>query len=173
MLEDFRLKVFVTVAREKSFTRAAEALGISQSAVSQSVAAAEKVTGCRLFERLRGETVLTPAGTVFMSYAVELLQSYSDMEMMFVPVDETTVRVAADPQILEYMTGILLKDFLAVHPQVRMETVPSSEEADIRVELTPFKDNKGIITPVYYPSESFAATNLWRALSCFLNSHNS
>ena len=53
MLEDFRLKVFVAVAREKSFTKAAEALGITQSAVSQSIAAAEKTAGCRLFERLQ------------------------------------------------------------------------------------------------------------------------
>ena len=168
MLEDFRLKVFVTVAREKSFTKAAEALGVTQSAVSQSVAAAEKEAGCRLFERLRGESVLTPAGKVFLSYAEKLLESFSDMEMMFIPVDETTVRVAADPQLLGYMTGVMLKDFLAVHPQVKLEPAASSEEADIRVELIPINNKRGIITPGYYPSESFAVTNLWRALSYFL-----
>ncbi len=168
MLEDFRLKVFVAVAREKSFTKAAEALGITQSAVSQSIAAAEKTAGCRLFERLRGETVLTPAGNVFLSYAEKLLESFSDMEMMFVPVDETTVKVAADCQLLEYMTGSMLKDFLAVHPQVKLEPAASFEEADIRVELIPINNKRGIITPGYYPSESFAATNLWRALSYFL-----
>jgi DNA-binding transcriptional LysR family regulator len=168
MLEDFRLKVFVTVAREKSFTKAAEALGVTQSAVSQSVAAAEKEAGCRLFQRLRGESVLTPAGNVFLSYAEKLLESFSDMEMMFIPVDKTTVRVAADPQLLGYMTGVMLKDFLAVHPQVKLEPAASSEEADIRVELIPINNKRGIITPGYYPSESFAATNLWRALSYFL-----
>ena len=90
------------------------------------------------------------------------------MEMMFVPVDETIVRVAADPQLLGYMTGVMLKDFLAVHPQVKLESAASSEEADIRVELIPINNKRGIITPGYYPSESFAATNLWRALSYFL-----
>ena len=168
MLEDFRLKVFVTVAREKSFTKAAEALGVTQSAVSQSVAAAEKAAGCRLFERQRGETVLTPAGCVFKSFAERLLEDISGMEMMFVPVEMTTVRVAAASQLFEYLTDNLLKDFLAVHPQVRMENVSLDETADIRVELIPINNKRGIITLGYYPSESFAATDLWRALSYIL-----
>lgn len=168
MLENFRLKVFIAVAREKSFTKAAEALDVTQSAVSQSVAAAEKAAGCRLFERLRGETILTPAGHIFKSYAERLLQDFSDMEMMFIPADETTVMVAADRQVFEYVTCNLLRDFLAVHPQIHMELVSLDETADIRVELIPINNKRGIITPGYYPSESFAATNLWRALSYFL-----
>ena len=59
MLEDFRLNVFMEVARHKSFTRAAAALGISQPAVSQNIAEIEKGLGVKCFERLHGETVLT------------------------------------------------------------------------------------------------------------------
>ena len=50
MFEDFRLNVFVAVAREGSFTKAAAALGVSQPAVSQNVADLEKSLGVKLFE---------------------------------------------------------------------------------------------------------------------------
>ena len=42
MLEDFRLKVFLTVESEGSFTKAARNLGISQPAVSQNIAELER-----------------------------------------------------------------------------------------------------------------------------------
>ena len=55
MFEDFRLKVFVAVAEEGSFTKAAARLGVTQPAISQNVADLEKMTGVKLFSRLRGE----------------------------------------------------------------------------------------------------------------------
>ena len=47
MLEDFRLKVFATVAAEGSFTKAAAVLGVSQPAVSQNIAELEKLSGVK------------------------------------------------------------------------------------------------------------------------------
>ena len=58
MLEDFRLKVFMTVAQAGSFTKAASVLGISQPAVSQNVAELERLSGRKLFERLRQVSTL-------------------------------------------------------------------------------------------------------------------
>ncbi len=62
MIEDSRLKVFLAVAREGSFTIAARKLGISQPAVSQNIAELEKSLGVELFERSRGSVRLTSAG---------------------------------------------------------------------------------------------------------------
>ena len=62
MLDDFRLRVFMMVAAEGSFTRAAQHLGVSQPAVSQNIAELEKQVGAVLFERKRGEVTLTPEG---------------------------------------------------------------------------------------------------------------
>ena len=73
MFEDFRLKVFMTVAREKSFTKAASELGVSQPAVSQNVSELEKSAGVKLFDRLRGEVVLTPQGRIFMEYVQRII----------------------------------------------------------------------------------------------------
>ena len=57
-----QLKVFVTVARAKSFSRAGEIIGLSQSAVSHSVKELEHQTGVRLIDRTTREVVLTEAG---------------------------------------------------------------------------------------------------------------
>ncbi|ADO47611.1 LysR family transcriptional regulator [[Enterobacter] lignolyticus] len=57
-----QLKVFITVARAKSFSRAGEIIGLSQSAVSHSVKELEYQTGVKLLDRTTREVVLTPAG---------------------------------------------------------------------------------------------------------------
>ncbi len=83
MFGDFRLQVFMTLSRTGNFTRAADELGISQPAVSQNIAGLEKDLGVRLFERNRGEAVLTPAGRVFMEYAGHILYWYGSAGSMF------------------------------------------------------------------------------------------
>lgn len=57
-----QLKVFITVAQVKSFSRAGERIGLSQSAVSHSVKELEHHTGVRLLDRTTREVVLTEAG---------------------------------------------------------------------------------------------------------------
>ena len=59
-----RLRAFAAVAREGSFSRAAEQLYVSQPAVSKHVAALEKELGTRLITRDRRGACLTPAGQV-------------------------------------------------------------------------------------------------------------
>ena len=82
MFDNFRLKVFMALAREGSFTRAAGELKISQPAVSQNISELEKTVGAKLFERHRGEIVLTPVGQVLHVQArkiLELQKSVSDL----------------------------------------------------------------------------------------------
>ncbi|HHQ4085470.1 TPA: LysR family transcriptional regulator, partial [Citrobacter freundii] len=57
-----QLRIFVTVAQAKSFSRAGEIIGLSQSAVSHSVKELEGQTGVRLLDRTTREVVLTEAG---------------------------------------------------------------------------------------------------------------
>lgn len=73
----------MALSRTGNFTRAADELGISQPAVSQNIAGLEKDLGVRLFERNRGEAVLTPAGRVFMEYAGHILYWYGSAGSMF------------------------------------------------------------------------------------------
>lgn len=68
-MENFRLKVFRTVAEQASFRKASERLNLSQPAVSQQVHALEEELGVTLFDRTGNRVRLTPAGTVLLKYA--------------------------------------------------------------------------------------------------------
>jgi DNA-binding transcriptional LysR family regulator len=75
-----KLQIFCEVARQRSFTRAAEALYLTQPTVSQQVQALERQIGVRLFERLAKEVYLTEAGKVLYSKAVNLLSQAQETE---------------------------------------------------------------------------------------------
>ena len=68
-LDPRRLLTFREVARRRSFSRAAEELSLTQSAVSQQVAALERQVGLTLMQRGRGGVQLTPAGERLLEHA--------------------------------------------------------------------------------------------------------
>ena len=118
MLDDFRLRVFMMVAAEGSFTRAAQHLGISQPAVSQNIAELEKQVGAVLVERGRGEVALTPEGYVFKDYAEKILHWYDATDALFGSAGKLTVnrpvRIAATAYAATYLLPQLLRDLVAV-----------------------------------------------------------
>lgn len=85
MLEDFRLKVFLTVAESGSFTAAANKLGISQPAVSQNVAELEKELDSQLFDRSPARVTLTEKGVLFRGYAEQIMHWYGVASDAFRP----------------------------------------------------------------------------------------
>ena len=136
MLEDFRLQVFMTVAHERSFTKAAAALGVSQPAVSQNVAELEKLVGAKLFERLKGETILTGEGEVFKQYAEKMLASCAGLDDMFAKTAPTVVRISASEELYNYMVSPALESFRKIHPEVVFERT-MFENADLVISLKP------------------------------------
>ena len=75
MLEDSKIRTFLSVVSQGSFTAAARQLGVSQPAVSAQVASLEQALGFSLFERGR-ELVLTPQGETFLPYARRIQDAY-------------------------------------------------------------------------------------------------
>lgn len=67
------LRYFVTVAREQHFTRAANALGISQPPLSQQIRRLEEEVGTQLFRRLTRSVELTDTGEAFYEDACKIL----------------------------------------------------------------------------------------------------
>ena len=140
MLEDFRLKVFMAVVQERSFTKAASVLGITQPSVSQNIADLEKMTGRKLFDRQRGSVELTAEGEVFLKYVRKLLETCASVEDMFSKVSPAVVKIAASEEIYAYLVGPALEAFAKVHPDVRFERCLFGD-ADLTIALVPSSDN--------------------------------
>ena len=70
------VRAFVRIAETGSFTRAAELLGITQSAVSLKLKRLEKRLGCRVLERTPRYVHLTQDGAVFLEQARELVEAH-------------------------------------------------------------------------------------------------
>jgi LysR family transcriptional regulator, transcriptional activator of the cysJI operon len=73
-------KIFITVCKEKTMTRAAEVLYMTQPSVSQAIAELEKIYGVRLFERLGRRLYLTSAGEHFQIFANQILSLSEQMK---------------------------------------------------------------------------------------------
>ena len=84
-MELSQLEVFLTVAREGRFSRAAEKLFRTQSAVSQTIRKLEEELGEPLFDRSSREGVLTDAGRTLQEYAEKLLNLRSDAHEALTP----------------------------------------------------------------------------------------
>ena len=144
MLEDFRLRVFLEVAKTGSFTLAARTLGVSQPAVSQNITALEKLVGVRLLARTRGEAYLTAEGRAFKDYAEKILYWYDAADAMFGTQGRVTVnrplRIAADEVISSYLLPPTLATLYATHP-------------DLAFTLSPLKPGSGIPDSVFEPTE--------------------
>lgn len=130
-MADRRIQVFYTVAKQLSFTKAAELLFMTQPAVTFQVKQLEEHFNARLFERTHGKITLTPAGDVALEYAERLLNITAEMETR---IGEMTgqisgrLMIGASTTIAEYMLPSVLGEFKARYPQVQANlTVANSE----------------------------------------------
>ena len=73
-MEMQQLRYVVAVARTKNFSRAAEQCHVSQPSLSQQIQKLEEELGERLFDRLKREAKLTPAGEAFVQRAIRILE---------------------------------------------------------------------------------------------------
>jgi len=110
---------FVVLARTKNFTRAAEELHLSQSALSRAIQKLEDQLGQPLFERKPREIVLTDLGGLLLDRAKEILKL---MEDTFSELSEAgkrgRVRLGAIPTIAPYFLPTLLASFAKKHPEI-------------------------------------------------------
>ncbi|MDQ9169555.1 LysR substrate-binding domain-containing protein [Oxalobacteraceae bacterium R-40] len=75
-----QLKVFETVARHSSFSRAAEELHLTQPAISTQIKTLEGHAGLPLFEQLGKKIYLTPAGTELLFYSKQIIHLFQEAE---------------------------------------------------------------------------------------------
>ena len=117
-----QLEVFLAVAREGRFSRAADKLFRTQSAVSQTIRKLEEELGEPLFDRTSREGVLTDAGQVLREYAEKLLNLRSDAQEALVELRELhkgKLVIAANELTVLYLLPILA-EFRRLHPMIKI-----------------------------------------------------
>jgi DNA-binding transcriptional LysR family regulator len=118
-----RLEVFVAVARERNFTRAAHGLHLSQSAVSQQIAALEGEIGAQVFDRSRRRVALTPAGAALLEWSHRLLaDSAAARRAVAAAQGRVTgaLRIAASLTVASYLLPGPLAELARAYPEVRI-----------------------------------------------------
>ncbi|PKO34872.1 MAG: LysR family transcriptional regulator [Betaproteobacteria bacterium HGW-Betaproteobacteria-7] len=136
-MADRRLQIFHAVAKHLSFTRAADAMFMTQPAVTFQIKQLEEQYGTRLFERRHGSISLTPAGELVLSYAERILALSDEMDTRLAEMTgemRGPLLVGASTTIAEFMLPRVLGEFNALYPQVRARlTVANSESIEGRV----------------------------------------
>ncbi|NYE24269.1 LysR substrate-binding domain-containing protein [Pigmentiphaga litoralis] len=123
------LRAFMEVARLQSFTRAAETLCITQSAVSKQVQVLEHQLGFRLFQRSRRALLLTPAGSAYLSHAADALAMLDEgkaiaQEVAGEKAAGSSVELSASPAFAAHWLVARLPRFLANAPTTKLSLRP-------------------------------------------------
>jgi DNA-binding transcriptional LysR family regulator len=116
-----QLRIFVAVAERQHMTRAAEALGLAQSAVSAAVATLESRHGVTLFHRVGRRIELTEGGRVFLGEAKAVLTRAAAAELALVEVGglkRGTLSVHASQTIASYWLPQYLVRFHQAYPAI-------------------------------------------------------
>ena len=136
-MADRRLQVFHAVAKQLSFTKAAEALFMTQPAVTFQVRQLEEQFSTRLFDRAQGRITLTPAGLVAFEYAERILALSAELEARLKELSghETgPLLIGASTTIAEFLLPGIVGEFKRLHPGIVPRLfVANSEQVQERV----------------------------------------
>lgn len=122
------LVAFEAVARLGSFTRAADELHVTQSAVSKQVRALERALGVELFRRLARGVELSAAGMLYRQEVVPVLQRIQAVGQRISAIRHpNTVTVLATHAVSQFWLFPRLLSFNALHPQITVHIHASND----------------------------------------------
>ena len=164
-MSDRRLRVFSTVARLLSFTKAADELHMTQPAVTFQVRQLEEQFNTRLFDRTHNKVSLTPAGERVASYAARIFDLYSEMESA---VQDLTgdiggsLTLGASTTNAEYLLPPILGEFRTAHPGINLRLKVANSDGvvsmveeniiDLGVVEAPVS-NRNLLVETFYEDE--------------------
>src|SRR5260370_10435280 len=130
-MENFRLKVFRTVDDNLNFRQAAEALYLTQPAVTLQIKALEEELGVPLFDRTENRVALTEAGRILLKHAkkVETLTAVARQELArLVGEEEGDLSAGASTTIAQYLLPKLIGEFRSLNPKIRLSLLGANTE---------------------------------------------
>jgi DNA-binding transcriptional LysR family regulator len=142
-----QLEVFLTLARERRFSRAAEKLYRTQSAVSQTIHKLEEEIGEPLLDRSSRDGQLTDAGRVLQEYAERLLNLRSNAQEALAELRELQkgkLAIAANEFTALYLLPVLA-EFRRLHPMIKI-TVQRALGSHIPDDVLQHNSELGVLT---------------------------
>jgi DNA-binding transcriptional LysR family regulator len=127
------MQVFVRVAEQASFTRAAESLGLLKATVSVAVQQLESSLGTRLLHRTTRKVQMTLDGQLYYERCKELLAEVDSLQSMFQQTGQTLrgrLRVDMPSGLARLFVIPRLPEFLEAHPQVEFESSTTDRLVD-------------------------------------------
>ncbi|MGF6843651.1 DNA-binding transcriptional LysR family regulator [Paraburkholderia youngii] len=142
-----QLRYFVTVAEEKHFGRAAARLSMTQPPLSQAIRALEETLGVELFARTKRSVELTAVGADLLPEVQRLLAAAEGLR----PLAQSLARGEAGVLSLAFVSTadygllpLLLRDFGARHPRVRLELTEATSDVQVE-ELVAGRIDAGLV----------------------------
>ena len=124
------IRYLLAVAENKSFTRAAEALHVSQPSLSQQIKLLEEALDAQLLDRSGRSVRLTEAGEVYARHARRALEELDAAKRAVVDLEDLSrgfLRLGMTP-ITEYLTTSLLDEFSARYPGIVISAMEMSQD---------------------------------------------
>lgn len=149
-MSDFRLKVFMSVAKHLSFTKASQELFISQPAITKHIHELESKYGEQLFERTGNKIYLTNAGELLLQHAEQILEEYSSLayEMNLLHNEFVgELRLGASTTIAQYVLPPILANFIKRYPQIKLSLF-NGNSRDIENALQEHRIDLGLVEGV-------------------------
>ena len=137
-MEIDQVETFLAVATFGGFHRAADALRISQPAVSARIKALEESLGVKLFSRSHGGLVVSDAGRTFRPHAEQLLKTAAIARQAvheLLPASSSPLQIAAALSISVYFLPDVLKQFQREHPSVIITIRPGHSKEVLEMVL--------------------------------------
>lgn len=148
-------QVLITVVEQGSFVRAADALNVSQSAVSHSIAKLEEECGYQLLNRTRSGISLTTNAEVLLPYVRQLINSDNALSQQVAKlkdIDTGVVKVAAFHSATVMWLPDIIRNFNSAHPGIKV-IVKQSGDKGIRDMLEANEVDLAITTRDSVPAE--------------------
>ena len=166
-----QINAFLTVAREKSFTRAANVLYISQPAISKSISTMEEELGFRLFDRRDNVLSLTAAGKQMFEFFVRVIDEYNmllDNIEHSLSNDSSSLRIGCPDTWNPKMFYDKIKaSFAESHPDVRIN-VDCGKLSDLIIALKSDKLDIVLTHDFYSPTLYGIESELLGSTGCGL-----
>lgn len=150
-MSDFRLKVFQSVAKNLSFTKASQELFVSQPAITKHVQELETTYQTRLFDRQGSRICLTESGKLLLEHCERILEDYKRLEYeMHLLHNEYTgeLKLGASTTIAQYVLPPLLGNFISKFPQVSLSLM-NGNTRDIEIALQEHRIDLGLVEGVF------------------------